>query len=99
MGKPPGVQVSRVMFKELVDDLKEDYRLKNQKRPRVGHLLKFFDEYRAIDITSAEVKKYISHRQEEKAAPATINLELAALKRMFNLAIKETPKKAHVLHS
>ena len=42
------------LFSELVQGLKEDYRLRGQKRPRTGHLEKFFDNYRVVDIGSAE---------------------------------------------
>lgn len=42
---------------------------------------------RAVDITTDQVRKYISDRQDQKAANASINRELSALKRMFKLAL------------
>ena len=33
-GKPSGIRFDKVMFDDLVEDFKEDYRLKGQKRPR-----------------------------------------------------------------
>ena len=77
----------------------EDYRFKGQRRPRVGHLERFFKGDRAIDITTAKIKAFINSRQEQGAANATIYQDLAALKRMLNLAAKETPPKVlHVPH-
>src|SRR5262245_36284856 len=43
---------------------------------------------RAIDITTDRVRGYISQRQNERVSNATINRELAALKRMFSLAVQ-----------
>ena len=43
----------------------------------------------AIDITEDRLSAYIVHRQEQEAANATINRELAALKRGFRLAGKK----------
>ena len=40
---------------------------------------------KAIDITTNSVERYKTLRLREKAAPATVNRELASLKRMFRL--------------
>ena len=47
-----------------------------------------------VHITPDEVQRYVEHRQKDGAANATINRELAALKRMFSLAIR----RARLLH-
>jgi integrase len=52
----------------------------------VTHLQGFFTKFcPARSITTDRLLAYVRHRQEEKAANATINRELAALKRMFRL--------------
>ena len=73
-GKAPGNRYDKVMFKELIHALKEDYKLKGQRRPRTKHLEKFFEGVRAIDVTTTEIKRYINYRLEGR-----INRELAAL--------------------
>lgn len=43
---------------------------------------------RAVDITTDRVRAYVTARQEAGASNASINRELAALKRMFTLAVQ-----------
>jgi integrase len=50
------------------------------------HLRPFFRLYRAVEITTDRITTYVVARQESGAAAATINRELAALKRAFRLA-------------
>jgi len=52
------------------------------------HLAPFFYGKRAHEITTADVKAYIVHRQGQGASNGTIMLDLGALKRMFNLALR-----------
>ena len=92
-GKAPGNTFDKVLLSELVQGIKEDYKLKGQNRPRTKHLEAYFEGARAVDITTRKVKAYINHRRTEGAANATIKLELAALKRMFNLGAQENPPK------
>jgi site-specific recombinase XerD len=55
----------------------------------ISHLQKFFGFDRAIDITTDRIKAYAADRQNANAANASINRELAALKRMFSLAVED----------
>ena len=52
------------------------------------HLTPWFRDGRLATISTADVRAYISHRQDEVAATASINLELANLKRLFTLAMQ-----------
>jgi len=54
----------------------------------VDHLKEFFAGCRAQAISTERTLAYVRHRQDQKAANATINRELAALKRMFRLGDK-----------
>src|SRR5262245_40039594 len=94
-GIPIVPQMGKVTFEDAVSDLQNDYDV-NRKRTAAGtkrriklHLLPFFRNRRLLAITTALVREYITHRQSEAAANATINRELALLKRMFSLAVKD----------
>jgi integrase len=92
-GKLIGPIEEKVTFEEMAQDLLRDYEINGKRSLRsaklsVTHLQAFFGLDRALDITTDRVRGYISHRQEEKASNASINRELAALKRMFSLAVQ-----------
>src|SRR6266704_3077308 len=94
-----GPEVERVRFEALVEDLLSDYQSNNRKsfvwvRRRINlHLMPFFGGFRAVDVTTDRVRAYIIQRQLEGASNGSINRELAALKRMFNLGCEMTPPK------
>src|SRR5262245_2130258 len=80
-------------FDDLVALLLDDYRANGRKsldrmEDAVNHLRDFLAGCRAQAISTERTLAYVRHRQEQQAANATINRELAALKRMFRLAEK-----------
>ncbi len=92
-GVPITPQVGRLRFDEAAADLVTDYRV-NGKRSlghlerRVDlHLSKFFGGRRMANLSTSDIRTYVSLRQAAGAANGSINRELAVIKRMFTLAI------------
>jgi integrase len=85
-------KVGQLRFEDAAKDLIADYRV-NGKRTlkdltrRVDDILSpWFRGRRLATIGTADIRAYVAHRQTQGAANASINLELANLKRMFTLA-------------
>ncbi len=92
-GKPITPHAEKVTLHELADDLKAEYtanarRSAERLKYSLANLLAYFGQVRAMQIRSRDVDRYIVHRQEQLAANGTINRELAALKRMYRIAIQ-----------
>jgi site-specific recombinase XerD len=85
---------NQVTFDDLKNLIVNDYRNNGRKslahleQVRLPRLAEVFAGTKAIDITTAAVERYKSLRLKDGAAPATLNRELAALKRMYRLGLR-----------
>jgi integrase len=106
-GQPLPVRMDLVTYDELRADLDAAYAVKGIKslvdaKRRMSYLDAAFKGWRAISITESAIDAYVAKRKTEKVpgaerliAPATINRELAQLRRMLRLAYRRR-KLAHM---
>jgi integrase len=93
-----GIAVSpalhRVLVDDIVQDVKNDYAANGKKthadveRRWTLHLKPAFGGRRVSSLTTSDVRAYVASRQAAEAKPATINRELAILKRGLRLALQ-----------
>lgn len=93
-GRPILPRTGRLRIAELLENFVNDYRT-NEKRSldkaivSARRLSAAFGHRRAVSLTTADIRAYVAGRQENGAANATINRELAALKRSYKLAVAD----------
>jgi integrase len=85
---PP--ELRRVSFEALAALIVRDYEVNRRRsldalKRRLKHLRQGFGDASAREITSERVRQYVSARLARGAANATVNRELAALRRMLRL--------------
>jgi len=90
LGNPDPSKATKTQFEDLARLIENDYIIKDRAsllrlRRSLGHLRKFFNNSFISVVTFNAVEEYKAHRKMGGAANATINREIAALKRAFNL--------------
>lgn len=94
--------IKRIVATKRIEEFSKTYLqrrqyLKSRERDELSNrtLLKFFSGKKLDKIFPSDVEDYIAKRKEDGVANATINRELACLKRMYNLAIKWNEAKTN----
>jgi integrase len=94
-----GLAVKKLTVAELYECLVQDYRvnemasLEGAEQRWEKRLKKAFGHMRASQLTTDALNRYVVKCQEDGLSNGTINRDLAALKRAFNLAYRSTPRK------
>jgi hypothetical protein len=97
--KLPETLRSIVRVFDLAPALLRDYSVNKNKsydsvdRQLRKHVLLFFGALSVNDVDTETIDRYVNCRKAECAENATINREMAALKRMYNLARRSAPPK------
>jgi hypothetical protein len=113
-GRFVGPEAEKVKVRELAEDYLNDYRVNARKsldkaermvkwydedgKEKDSELMAYFGDCKAHNVGTDAVKKYIAQRLEAGAANASINRELAALKRMYSLGLQAEKiyRKPHI---
>jgi integrase len=89
-----------LLFGELLDDVTTDYKINHRRsiddlKARMPRVKTFFGDRKPLSINKGEIAKYVAMRQQDPGhskgkmtANATINRELAIIRRAFSLGIE-----------
>ena len=96
-GTYAGPVAERITVADLLDDLIADFELNAKSVEWVryvdGHLRPCFGKARAVSVGTRQISDYVKRRREEGVCSATVNRELACLRRAFGLAREATPPR------
>jgi integrase len=101
-GLPITPKIGKLTFSEAIQDLVNDHKMNERDCSKLegrikNHLAPAFERRRMADITTSDLTAYAVKRHGEQASNATINRELALLRRAYNLA-KRAGKLLHAPH-
>jgi integrase len=93
-GRFVGPSEERVLLTALLDAVKVDYEVNGRRSGwtlayRLKPLRVTFAGERAVDVTEERIARYTQARLTEGYAPASVNRELAVLRRAFRLAVRQ----------
>jgi integrase len=94
---------SKITVGSLYEAVERNYRINERKSMRdlkmrwEKHLQPFFGHYRPGNVSTDLIDRYIDKRKQECAANASINRELAVLKRAFYMGQECTPPKVRAV--
>lgn len=87
-----GPQQERVTVNELLDGLERDYKLRNRWNIKTASVLKplrnRFGTWRAVDLTSDAIGKYIEELRGEQYSNASVNRRTQLLGQAFKVALR-----------
>jgi integrase len=87
-----GPQQERITVGQLLDGLETDYKLRDRWNPKVASNVKplrdYFGTWRAVEVTSEAIGKYIEQLREEGYSNATVNRRTQLLGQAFKLGIR-----------
>jgi len=87
-----GPQQERITINELLDGLETDYKLRDRWNPKVASNVKplreHFGTWRAVEVTSEAIGKFIEQLREEGYSNATANRRTQLLGQAFKLGIR-----------
>lgn len=89
-----GPEMGRVLVTELVENLLHHYEITRKPslvtaQVHLKPVIEAFRKERVRDVDPARLRRYVEQRTLKGIAPATIQVELAFLKRAYNLALED----------
>lgn len=94
LGQPVVTSAWRIKVGDLLDDLERDYRMNGRELRaatwNLARLREAFGLRAAVELTTADLRAYITARQDgpEALSNATLNRDLALLRRAYRLAME-----------